>query len=244
VGNNPVNRTDPSGHCEESDGKCRDILAKTLPKVPAPTYGDGLIGPPAPPAGPPFASSNENDSVPQFECNPNYELCLPEQINENDVWQRPEDTDPGITFPWEISRLNAVGFRYDIFSLWLLIIGGDISVDVIYNWGSQETILFLNLSVMDGLGLGADNGAGVVLVYDSAFNRDISGYSTGGQLSGVYGEGLQGSYSISDSPGFNGNAQQYFLGIAGGVEASGGATRTLTIPIFTITRCTFGGCNK
>jgi len=37
VSNSPINHNDPSGHCEESDAKCRANLAQTLPKPSAPS---------------------------------------------------------------------------------------------------------------------------------------------------------------------------------------------------------------
>ena len=223
VNNSPMRYIDPSGHANECSetvgGSC--VYSKTSP---------GLNS---------GKADNEVDSgevsVGAKPCN---NCCSGPAIDSyGPSCMGPAPLEPiVIVAPWDFDRLSGWGVRFPDISgwiPWLPIIGGNVSVDVLYHFQSQEVSLNVNFSGLLGLGEGGSVGGGLIGIYDSESNADLLGFGSGGQFTGtplIGPVGPQIAYSVSRNPGSNRkSAQLWEVGPAFLQEYSASFVGTLTI---------------
>lgn len=101
------------------------------------------------------------------------------------------------------------------------LLGGGLSVDLVYNLVSGELILLPSGYGMGGIGAGGANSPSLVLVYDAPNNDALTWGSGGGQGNITNGIGIKASYSSSQTKGETGQyAQVYTIGPSFGVGGS------------------------
>jgi RHS repeat-associated protein len=210
--NNPLKYTDPTGHMEESENEGYCVPGNDYcGRAPEPTTTSTITSTPDDPNQPTIGPA-PNASFPP-----------------------PPKGAPAL--PWEFGRLSGIGARGSVsgWLWWLPVLGGDISVDGIYNFRSSEFSLFVTPSALLGLGAGGSVSGGVVGLYDAVENASYSGWSTGVQGTIVPEWGAQASWSESDSPGSDGRyASAWQAGPGGGAELSASLTKGYTLEIFRI----------
>jgi RHS repeat-associated protein len=128
---------------------------------------------------------------------------------------------------WEMDRLDAAGVRLNL-SAWIPnfpIVGGDISLDAVYNVHTDELSVFLTPGILVGIGEGADVSIGGIGLYDLEDNSDYAGWGGGGQAAIIPAIGGQAAWAFSFSRGASGKqAQMWHGGIGGGAEFSASGT--------------------
>ena len=136
--------------------------------------------------------------------------------------------------PWETDRLDAVGGRLNV-SGWIPnfpILGGDISVDVVYNANTDKLSAFLTPGGLIGIGEGADMSIGGIGHYDSEDNSEFVGWGGGAQGAIIPAIGGQAAWAFSFSRGATGKHPQMWHGaIGGGAEFSASGTLGYSIEV-------------